>query len=83
MVPGLIYLDNYDEGAGQRGRGYAVPLLVALIDRKITKYIFQYDGIARNLRQTNILFIIKKQISKELQANRFFTSGRSESGQYR
>ena len=49
----------------------APPLLVALIDRKITKYISNYDGIVKKFETDKYFIVIKNKYLKELQANRF------------
>lgn len=70
MIPGLIYLDNYDE-ALDSVEEVRRSLLVALIDRKITKYIANYDGIVKKFEKDKYFIVIKNQYLKELQANRF------------
>ena len=70
MVPGLIYLDNYDE-ALDSVEEVRRSLLVALIDRKITKYISNYDGIVKKFETDKYFIVIKNKYLKELQANRF------------
>lgn len=70
MVPGLIYLDNYDE-ALDSVEEVRRSLLVALIDRKISKYISNYDGIVKKLEKDKYFIVIKNKYLKELQANRF------------
>ena len=70
MVPGLIYLDNYDE-ALDSVEEVRRSLLVALIDRKITKYIANYDGIVKKFEKDKYFIVIKNKYLKELQANRF------------
>ena len=69
MVPGLIYLDNYDE-ALDSVEEVRRSLLVALIDRKITKYISNYDGIVKKFETDKYFIVIKNKYLKELQANR-------------
>ena len=46
-------------------------LLVALIDRKITKYMANYDGIVKKLEKDKYFVILKYKYLKELEANRF------------
>jgi len=70
MVPGLIYLDNYEE-ALESIEPVRRSLLVALIDRKITKYISNYDGIVKKLEKDKYLIIIKNKYLQELQKDRF------------
>lgn len=70
MVPGLIYLDNYDE-ALDSVEEVRRSLLVALIDRKISRYIAGYDGIVKKIEKDKYFIAIKNKYLKELQANRF------------
>ena len=50
MIAGLIYIDNYDE-VMESVEEVRQSLLVALIDRKINKYIGDVDGILKKLQQ--------------------------------
>lgn len=70
MVTGLIYLDNYDE-ALESVEEVRRSLLVALIDRKINKYISSLDGIVKKLEKDKYFITIKYKSLLELQANRF------------
>ena len=70
MVAGLIYLDNYDE-ALESVEEVRRSLLVALIDRKITKYFMAMEGIVKKLENDKYLFVIKQQYTKEIQESRF------------
>ena len=66
----LIYLDNYDE-ALESVEEVRRSLLVALIDRKVNKYISSLDGICRKLEKDKYLVILRKKAVLELQENRF------------
>ncbi|MDO5423421.1 MAG: DHH family phosphoesterase [Eubacteriales bacterium] len=70
MVAGLIYLDNYDEALDSIEE-VRRSLLVALIDRKINKYISAYDGVVKKLEKDKYFMIIKNKYLEELKANRF------------
>lgn len=70
LVAGLIYLDNYDE-ALESVEEVRRSLLVALIDRKINKYISALDGIIKKLEKDKYFVILKYQHLKELEACRF------------
>ena len=70
MVTGLLYLDNYDE-ALESVEEVRRSLLVALIDRKITKYFMAMEGIVKKLENDKYLFVIKQQYTKEIQESRF------------
>ena len=54
LIAGLIYIDNYDE-VMESVEEVRQSLLVALIDRKINKYIGDVDGIVKKLEKTSIL----------------------------
>lgn len=54
LAVGLLYLDNYEE-ALESVEEVRRSLLIALIDRKVNKYISALDGIVKSLRKTNIL----------------------------
>lgn len=70
MVTGLIYLDNYDE-ALESVEEVRRSLLVALIDRKINKYISNLDGIVKKIEKDKYFIAIKYKSLLELQSNRF------------
>lgn len=70
MVAGLIYLDNYDEALDSIEE-VRRSLLVALIDRKINKYISAYDGVVKKLEKDKYFVVLKNKYLDELKANRF------------
>lgn len=70
MVSGLIYLDNYDE-ALESVEEVRRSLLVALIDRKINKYISGINGIVKKLEKDKYFFAIKQKYMPRLEAERF------------
>lgn len=70
MVAGLIYLDNYDE-ALESVEEVRRSLLTALIDRKITKYITNMNGIVKKLEKDKYFIAIKQYCIAELKENRF------------
>lgn len=70
MVAGLIYLDNYEE-ALESVEEVRRSLLVALIDRKITKYIAGLDGVVKKLEKDKYFIAMKYKSLMELEANRF------------
>ena len=70
LAVGMIYLDNYDEaldGVEEVRRS----LLIALIDRKVNKYISSFDGICKKLEKDKYLVIMRKQAVAQLQESRF------------
>lgn len=70
MVAGLIYLDNYDE-ALESVEEVRRSLLIALIDRKINKYITGFAGVVKKLEKDKYFFTIKQRYVAELQEQRF------------
>lgn len=70
LAVGLIYLDNYEE-ALESVEEVRRSLLIALIDRKVNKYIAALDGICRKLEKDKYLVIMKKKSVSVLQENRF------------
>lgn len=70
MVAGLIYLDNYDE-ALESVEEVRRSLLMALIDRKINKYITSLNGIVKKLEKDKYFIALKQQYIQSIQENRF------------
>ncbi|MBQ8305890.1 MAG: DHH family phosphoesterase [Blautia sp.] len=60
LVVALAYLDNYDE-ALQSVEDVRRSLLTALIDRKITKYFSNIDGLVNKLEKDKYLLIMRKE----------------------
>ena len=70
LAVGLLYLDNYEEaleGVEEVRRS----LLIALIDRKINKYIAALDGIVKKLEKDKYLVVMRKKSVSQLQSARF------------
>ena len=70
LAVGMIYLDNYDE-ALESVEEVRRSLLIALIDRKVNKYISAMDGIAKKLEKDKYLVILRKKAIGALSENRF------------
>lgn len=70
MVAGLIYLDNYDE-ALESVEEVRRSLLVALIDRKINKYVTGINGIVKKMEKDKYFFAIKQKYMPKLEEERF------------
>ena len=70
LISGLIYIDNYDE-ALESVENVRRSLLVALIDRKINKYISDVDGIVRKLEKDKYFIVFQYRYLKNMQENRF------------
>ena len=67
---GMIYLDNYEE-ALESVEEVRRSLLIALIDRKVNKYISALDGICKKLEKDKYLVILRKKAIAQLQETRF------------
>ena len=70
VVIGMIYIDNYDE-ALESVEDVRRSLLMALIDRKINKYITSIDGIVRKTEKDKYLVIMRKKALMTLKESRF------------
>ncbi len=70
VVIGMIYIDNYDE-ALESVEDVRRSLLMALIDRKINKYIASIDGVVRKTEKDKYLVIMRKKALMTLKESRF------------
>ena len=70
LVAGHIYIDNYEE-AMQATEEVRRALLVALIDRKITKYMQTAKAIITKLEKDKYLFVCQQQHLEQLQQGKF------------
>ncbi len=70
LCVGMIYLDNYDE-ALESVEEVRQSLLVALIDRKVNKYVASIDGICRKMEKDKFLVILSKKAVTQLQESHF------------
>lgn len=70
IVTGLIYLDNYEE-ALETVEEVRRSLLIALIDRKINKYISALDGIVKKLEKDKYFVVIKQKSLEIMTESKF------------
>ncbi|WP_286082106.1 DHH family phosphoesterase [Parablautia intestinalis] len=70
LAVGLLYLDNYEE-ALESVEEVRRSLLIALIDRKVNKYISALDGIAKKLEKDKYLVVLRKKTIAQLQECKF------------
>lgn len=70
LAVALIYLDNYEE-ALESVEEVRRSLLIALIDRKVNKYIAALDGICKKLEKDKYLVIMRKEAAMHLRESRF------------
>lgn len=70
VAVGLIYIDNYDE-ALESVEEVRRSLLIALIDRKVNRYISGIDGICKKIEKDKFLVILRKKALATLEESRF------------
>ena len=70
LVVGLLYIDNYDELIDSIDE-IRQSLIMALIDRKINKYMQGIDAISKKLEKDKFLFMFKLSYLSEICSNRF------------
>ena len=70
LAIGILHLDNYEE-ALESIEEVRRSLLLALIDRKVNKYISAVDGICRKLEKDKYFVILRKKNIKQLQEMKF------------
>lgn len=70
LAVSLIYLDNYEE-ALESVEEVRRSLLIALIDRKVNKYISGIDGICKKMEKDKYIVVMRKKAITYLQENRF------------
>lgn len=70
MVAGTLYIDNYDDTLDH------IPdvkksLLVALLDREISNYFQNFDGIVKKLEKDKYFIVFKRKYLTGMQRNKF------------
>lgn len=70
LVIGLIYIDNYDEVLDSVD-DVRRSLLVALVDRKIDKFVSAHHGIMKKIDNDKYYIIMKQKYLYMLEENRF------------
>ena len=70
LTVGMIYLDNYEE-ALESVEDVRRSLLIALIDRKITKYFSNFDGLVKKLEKDKYFLIMRQSSLEALKEQRF------------
>ena len=70
LCVGMIYLDNYDE-AMESVEEVRQSLLVAVLDRKVNKYVASVDGICKKLEKDKFLVVLRKKAATQLQEEHF------------
>lgn len=70
IVVGLIYIDNYDEALESIDE-LRRSLLAGLVERKISKYITNGNGIVKKLEKDKYLLVFNYKYLEELMADKF------------
>lgn len=70
LTVGLLYIDNYEETVASIDE-VRQSLLMALIDRKINKYMQGIDAISKKLEKDKFLFVFKQEHLQDLKESRF------------
>ena len=70
LVAGLIYIDNYEEVLDSIEE-VRQSLLVALIDRKINKYMQNVDAICKKLEKDKFIVVFQQKYLPQLQSTKF------------
>lgn len=70
MIAGLIYIDNYEEVL-ESIEEVRRPLMVALVERKITKYMQNIDAIVKKFEKDKYIVLFQNKYVERLQENKF------------
>ena len=70
MVVGFVYIDNYEEAVDTL-EDVRKSLLVALINRKVTKYFSSIDGICSKMEKDKYLIVMRKKALRQLEEDHF------------
>jgi len=70
LIVGLLYIDNYDEALNSIDE-VRRSLLIALVERKINKYMQGIDAIIKKLEKDKFIFVFKQKYLSVLQSTRF------------
>jgi c-di-AMP phosphodiesterase-like protein len=70
LIVGLLYIDNYDEALDSIDE-VRRSLLIALVDRKINKYMQGIDAVIKKLEKDKFIFVFQHKYLSILQSTRF------------
>ena len=70
LIAGLIYIDNYEEVL-ESIEEVRRPLMVALVERKITKYMQSIDAIVKKFEKDKYVVVFQNKYVHSLQENKF------------
>ncbi len=70
MVPGLIYIDNYDELI-ENSEEMKKSMQVALADRRINRYFSHLDGLVKKTEPDKYFVVVRKQALQQMIEDKF------------
>lgn len=70
LVCGMIVVDNYEEALNST-EDVRRSLLAALVDRKITKYMQNYDAILNKMEKDKYTFVVRQKYIPMMQSTKF------------
>ena len=70
QVSALVYIDNYDEALASI-EDVKRSLLTALIDRKVTQYFTNVDGLVRKIEKDKYYVVFKYKYLQQLEEDKF------------
>lgn len=70
MVPALVYIDNYDE-ALDTVEEVKKSLLVALVDRKVTKFFASIDGLVKKTENDKYFVVFQHKYLEKMEEEKF------------
>ena len=70
QVTGLIYIDNYDS-VTENMEDSKASMLLAMLDRKLNRYMSNYNGIIKKLEKDKYIFITTKKYVENMISDRF------------
>lgn len=69
-VIGLAYIDNYDE-ALENLEDVRKTLLIAMVERRISRYVSRFNGLVKNLEKDKYLLVLNQKTLEQIAENRF------------
>lgn len=70
LVCGIIFVDNYEEALNSTEE-VRRSLLSALVERKITKYMQNYDAIVNKMEKDKYMFVMRQKYLPVIQSSKF------------
>ncbi len=74
MVPALVYIDNYDEVL-DTVEEVKKSLLVALVDRKVTKFFASIDGLVKKTENDKYFVVFQHKYLEKMEEEKFSLLG--------